>query len=114
MRPRRIFLTGLMGSGKTTVGRLLARRTGWTFCDTDAWVVKETGKTIPQIAAYLATEMKWPVTFVTSVDTTHLQLPCAVRFLWSRFHSSHYDGASGLPGLAFSPSDTRRTRRPPF
>jgi glycosyltransferase involved in cell wall biosynthesis len=28
-----------------------------------------------QIAAHLATEMKWPVTFVTSVDTTHLQLP---------------------------------------
>ncbi len=30
-----IFLTGFMGSGKTTVGRLLAERIGWQFCDLD-------------------------------------------------------------------------------
>ena len=30
-----IFLTGFMGSGKTTVGRLLAERIGWQFFDLD-------------------------------------------------------------------------------
>jgi shikimate kinase len=31
----RIILTGFMGSGKTTAGRLLAERLGWTFLDLD-------------------------------------------------------------------------------
>jgi shikimate kinase len=30
-----IFLVGLMGAGKTTVGRLLAKRLGRRFIDTD-------------------------------------------------------------------------------
>lgn len=32
----RIVLVGMMGSGKTTVGRALARRTGWPYHDNDA------------------------------------------------------------------------------
>jgi shikimate kinase len=31
----RIVLTGFMGAGKTTVGRLLASKLGWEFLDTD-------------------------------------------------------------------------------
>lgn len=34
----RVVLIGFMGAGKTTVGRLLADRLGWTFLDTDALV----------------------------------------------------------------------------
>ena len=30
-----IYLVGFMGSGKTTVGRLLADRLGWDFIDLD-------------------------------------------------------------------------------
>src|SRR5690348_16803995 len=30
-----IYLVGFMGSGKSTVGRLLAHRLGWSFFDTD-------------------------------------------------------------------------------
>ena len=33
--PRRIVLTGFMGSGKITVGPLLAQRLGWRFVDVD-------------------------------------------------------------------------------
>jgi shikimate kinase len=40
----RILLVGMMGSGKTTVGRELARRTGWPFLDNDALVRKLTGR----------------------------------------------------------------------
>ena len=32
----RIVLTGFMGSGKTSVGRVLAERLGWRFLDLDA------------------------------------------------------------------------------
>lgn len=34
-KPCRIILIGMMGSGKTTVGSLLAERTGWSFHDND-------------------------------------------------------------------------------
>ncbi len=34
-RDRSILLTGMMGTGKTSVGRLLGRRLGWRFIDTD-------------------------------------------------------------------------------
>ena len=47
--PRRIVLTGFMGSGKTTVGRLLARRLGWSFVDADDAIEAEAGCTIPEL-----------------------------------------------------------------
>ena len=46
---RRILLIGFMGSGKSTVGRLLAKRVGWSFTDADRHVEKEAGRRIPQI-----------------------------------------------------------------
>lgn len=38
-----IVLTGMPTSGKTTVGRLLAERTGRRFIDTDEWIREKTG-----------------------------------------------------------------------
>lgn len=46
-----IVLTGPMGSGKTSVGKLLARRLDYAFKDLDAMLVKVTGKTINQLFA---------------------------------------------------------------
>ena len=43
---RRIVLTGFMGSGKSTVGPLLAARLGWQFVDADDVIVAETGMPI--------------------------------------------------------------------
>ncbi len=40
-----------MGSGKTTVGRLLARRTGRDFVDLDREISREAGLSIPEIFA---------------------------------------------------------------
>ena len=42
--PKRILLIGMMGAGKTTVGRELAKRTGWPFLDNDALVRELTGR----------------------------------------------------------------------
>jgi shikimate kinase len=49
--PRRIVLTGFMGSGKTTVGPLLAARLGWKFLDADDVIEAEAGITIAEIFA---------------------------------------------------------------
>jgi shikimate kinase len=48
-RPRRIVLTGFMGSGKSTVGPLLATRLGWNFLDVDAVIETEAGATITEL-----------------------------------------------------------------
>jgi shikimate kinase len=44
-----IFLVGMMGAGKTTIGRALARRLGYTFVDSDREIVERTGVPIPVI-----------------------------------------------------------------
>jgi shikimate kinase len=44
-----IFFVGLMGAGKTTVGRLLAKHLNKTFYDTDHEIEKRTGVNIPLI-----------------------------------------------------------------
>lgn len=46
-----ITLTGFMGSGKTTVGKVLADFLGCPFMDLDDLVVKKSGKSIPDIFA---------------------------------------------------------------
>jgi len=46
---RNIFLIGFMGAGKTTAGRVLARKLNLTFCDLDETVEKELGMTINEI-----------------------------------------------------------------
>ena len=51
MPPRRIVLTGFMGSGKSTVGPLLAKRLGWRFLDADEVIEAEAGCTIAEIFA---------------------------------------------------------------
>jgi shikimate kinase len=49
--PRRIVLTGFMGAGKSTVGRILAARLRWPFLDIDSLIAAEHGRTVAQIFA---------------------------------------------------------------
>ncbi len=48
-RMENILLVGMPGSGKTTVGRRLAEKTGRGFVDTDEYIEKKTGRKIPDI-----------------------------------------------------------------
>jgi shikimate kinase len=45
---RHVALVGFMASGKSTIGRKLARRLGWPFVDTDSLVTRQHG-TIAEI-----------------------------------------------------------------
>lgn len=49
LRDRRVLLVGMMGAGKTTVGRELARRNGWPYLDSDEEVKRRTGSTVPEL-----------------------------------------------------------------
>ena len=46
---RMVCLTGFMGSGKSTVGRLLAAQLAWHFVDLDSEIERHTGLPISQI-----------------------------------------------------------------
>lgn len=46
---RRILLVGFMGSGKSTVGPILASRLGWSFLDFDQEIERRAGLPVPEI-----------------------------------------------------------------
>jgi shikimate kinase len=49
--PRNVILVGFMGAGKSVCGRLLARRLGRCFLETDDMIVSREGISIPEIFA---------------------------------------------------------------
>lgn len=50
-RPRRVLLIGMMGAGKTTVGRLVAAELGCGYLDSDVEVERTTGHSVPELFA---------------------------------------------------------------
>ena len=48
----RIFLIGLMGSGKTTIGKIVAKKLHFTFMDSDVLIEEKTGVKVPLIFEY--------------------------------------------------------------
>ena len=49
MLDRQIYLIGMPGSGKSSLGRRAARETGLPFTDLDSWIEERAGITIPEI-----------------------------------------------------------------
>jgi shikimate kinase len=68
----RVLLIGMMGSGKTTIGRGVAGRLGWPHFDSDEQIERNTGRTVPEILesdgepAFRAEEKKALAQAVTS------------------------------------------------
>ena len=46
-----LYLTGFMGTGKTSIGREVARALKFRFIDSDRWIEKQAGMKIPEIFA---------------------------------------------------------------
>ncbi len=53
---RHLVLVGLMGTGKTTTGRILADRLGWTLRDSDPEIEALTGRTVKELRDELGTD----------------------------------------------------------
>jgi shikimate kinase len=49
--PARVLLVGMMGCGKSTTGRGVARRLGWTYSDSDELVERDTGRSVEALWA---------------------------------------------------------------
>ncbi len=51
LKHKNIFLVGFMGAGKSTVGRILADKIGYGYCDADKFIEEQAGTAITQIFA---------------------------------------------------------------
>ena len=71
-------IIGYMGSGKTTVGRLLARRTGRDFVDLDDELSRKAGLTIPEIFADGGEEHFRDLEQTALLDALAGEQPCVI------------------------------------
>lgn len=68
LEPCRLLLLGLMGSGKTTIGRAVAERCGWTYVDNDREIAAMAGATTVELAARGGDELHaWEATYARRV-----------------------------------------------
>lgn len=67
----RIFLTGFMGSGKTTIASLLANKIGWKFIDTDNLIELSTSKKVSDIFAQNGESFFRKIEKKTIIDVCH-------------------------------------------
>ena len=73
-----VAIVGYMGSGKTTLGRLLAHATGLEFVDLDRTIVKMAGKEIPEIFAEQAEDLFRDLEHQALREALDGQSPCIV------------------------------------
>jgi shikimate kinase len=89
-----VFLIGMMGAGKTTVGRSLAHQLGYRFFDTDVLIEQVANKTITEIFAEDGEDMfRQLESQVLSELSAYTNLTIATgggivlhRFNWSYLH----------------------------
>lgn len=68
---KRIFLVGFMGCGKTTVGKLLAKKSGLPFYDVDKEIEKKVNKSIKEIFEEFGEE------YFRKLETEEIKRLCA-------------------------------------
>ncbi|TVR53915.1 MAG: shikimate kinase [Puniceicoccaceae bacterium] len=90
-----LYLIGFMGTGKTTVGRLVAKRQKMTFLDSDHQIERAAGRTIPEIFEKEG-ETRFRELEVAFIEEGHPAAGCVV--------------ACG-GGLAVQPGNLERLRR---
>ena len=96
-RDRHVVLIGMMGSGKTTIGRQLAERLGRPFVDSDEQVERRTGRTVREI-------------FETDGEPTFRRLE--TEALTEALASSAPSVVAAAGGVVLSPENRRLLREP--
>jgi shikimate kinase len=89
-----IYLIGMMGSGKSTIGPLLAEHLGYSFLDTDTTIEKLVGQSVTEIFQTVGeTEFRQIETQVLAEVSAHLRLIVATgggiameRENWNHLH----------------------------
>ena len=89
-----IYLIGMMGSGKSTIGPLLAKHLGYSFLDTDTTIEKLAGQTVTEIFQTVGeAEFRQIETQVLAEVSAHLRLVVATgggiaieRENWNHLH----------------------------
>ena len=89
-----IYLIGMMGSGKSTIGPLLAKHLGYSFLDTDTTIEKLAGQTVTEIFQTVGEiEFRQIETQVLAEVSAHLRLVVATgggiaieRENWNHLH----------------------------
>ena len=85
-----IYLTGMIGAGKTTVGRVIAQRLGWEFGDLDDAMFKDAGKDFRQVVAdegwlgFRVREYRICKAFAARQNTVVALGGGTVRYEWNR------------------------------
>ena len=74
----RILLVGMMGSGKSSVGRALSELTGWPFVDNDVLVERVTGTTARQLLEQQGADAMRRAEAAALVAGTELEPPAIV------------------------------------
>lgn len=96
---RRVVLIGFSGSGKSTVGALLAAKLGWSLIDTDADIAEGFGLSIPEIFASLGEDA-----FRESERAALLASLAADRVVVATGGGAVVDGTLWTDGLLRDPS----------
>ncbi|MCY7367355.1 MAG: shikimate kinase [Chamaesiphon sp.] len=89
-----IYLIGMMGSGKSTIGPLLAQHLGYSFLDTDTTIERLVGQSVTEIFQTVGeTEFRQIETKVLAEVSAHLRLVVATgggiaieRENWNHLH----------------------------
>lgn len=89
-----IVLTGMMGSGKTTVGRLLAQKLSVKFIDVDLVVEKKYNKSISEIFAQFGEEYFRKIESETIKEILNKTL-----VQWERVGEGEIQNPSGITGI---------------
>ena len=89
----KLYLTGMPGCGKSTLGKKLASRLGYSFIDMDSYIEKKMGMFVEEIFTnygedyFRALEVKTLVEFreLDNVRFKELEKPMAFPFLFPTF-----------------------------
>lgn len=73
IRPRRLLLIGMMGSGKSTLGRALEQRLGWPYLDNDRILEAATGSSARELLVAGGTDA------LRAGEAAALRYACATR-----------------------------------
>jgi shikimate kinase len=77
VQKQRLVLIGMMGSGKTTVGRRLAQATGWAYLDNDSLLQAATGLSARSLADLGEAELR-SAESAALADGLRASAPCIV------------------------------------